>query len=107
MPVSGRYVTKQSAPSTPNNGWYLKKETTPFSPPASPTKGGRQAHHSPAKDCPATAGKDGIIHSSEELHLHVPCPEELPTPVATFPAVKNWYVVTVGQEVGIFDSWYV
>ncbi|PBK81132.1 hypothetical protein ARMGADRAFT_1039529 [Armillaria gallica] len=65
---------------------------------ASPTKGGRQAHHSPVKDCPATASKDGIIHSSEELCLHVPHPEELPTPIATFPAVKNWYIITVGQE---------
>ncbi|PBK81377.1 hypothetical protein ARMGADRAFT_872154, partial [Armillaria gallica] len=34
----------------------------------------------------------------------VPHPEELPTPIATFSAIKNWYVI-MGQEVGIFDSW--
>ncbi|PBK83214.1 hypothetical protein ARMGADRAFT_1038015 [Armillaria gallica] len=42
--------------------------------------------------------------STPKIHYHIPHPDELPCPGRTFPVLKKWHVVTVGQDVGIFSS---
>ncbi|KAK0484268.1 hypothetical protein EDD18DRAFT_1111893 [Armillaria luteobubalina] len=52
----------------------------------------------PVETAPAPA------HAEHRVY-HIPSPEDLPRPPTVWPPHNNFYVITCGQEVGIFFTW--
>ncbi|PBK63578.1 hypothetical protein ARMSODRAFT_1023780 [Armillaria solidipes] len=107
-PTSQFQPPSLAAPFTPHKLRNIKREGTPFSP-LSPTKS------APAFETPGKKPVSGLgggpppttdaVPTPAELHHRIPHPDRLASPPDVYPPPKSWYVVTVGQEVGIFHSW--
>ncbi|PBK59166.1 hypothetical protein ARMSODRAFT_899668 [Armillaria solidipes] len=106
-PVKPSIIKREATPTTPRKTQHYAKQNSAPSPATTPSFRTPTkfplAHQYPLKR--AGEEKATATPSFDRLRPRIPHPNELREPSPVLPPVKKWYVVTVGQDVGIFSSW--
>ncbi|KAK0495262.1 hypothetical protein EDD18DRAFT_1106492 [Armillaria luteobubalina] len=89
LPTTAASTTSIGSPST-TTSISLTTATTPTARTTTNT--------TPTEMAPAPA------HAEHRVY-HIPSPKDLPCPPTVWPPHNNFYVITCGQEVGIFFTW--
>ncbi len=99
-PLQYVQVDREGTPTPVSKFAYATPETSAPDRAASSSPTKNQNFNSDAASSPPQPPR-----SVKVLSYHIPHPDSIPHPVLRHPPVTTFYVVFVGQEVGVFDDW--